>query len=59
MERRNPADDRLDSLKSTRGLLSLLKRKRDAFEREEAPPLRRPVRTMDVTNGSPGTVCGS
>ena len=37
MERRNPADDRLDSLKSTRGLLSLLKRKRDDEEKDLGP----------------------
>ena len=37
MERRNPADDRLDSLKSTRGLLSLLKRKRDDEEEDLGP----------------------
>ena len=37
MERRNPADDRLDSLKPTRGLLSLLKRKRDDEEKDLGP----------------------
>ena len=37
MERRNPADDRLDSLKSTQRLLSSLKRKRDDEEKDLGP----------------------
>ena len=37
MERRNPADDRLDSLKSSQRFLSSLKRKRDDEEKDLGP----------------------